>query len=100
MDSRPTKVCTAPESPKPRMSGQRVSQNMKKASRNERPISTTTVAVANTELGADEPRDCCRSLVQLLGRLVATFAYGVRHAMGQMVVEETEGDSLQGLGGG
>ena len=47
MDSRPTKVWTAPESPKPRMSGHRVSQNMKNPSRSERPISTKTVAVAN-----------------------------------------------------
>ena len=87
MDSRPTKAWTAPESPKPRMSGQRVSQNMKNPSRNERPISTSTVAVASMRLGADEPGDRRRSLVQLLGGLVATLAHGVGHAVGQMVVE-------------
>src|SRR5580692_9839696 len=98
MDSRPTKVWTAPESPKPRMSGQRVSQNMKNASRNERPMSTRTVAVASTELRADEPRDRRGSLVQFFGGLVAALAHGVRHAVGQVVVEEAERHGLEGLG--
>jgi hypothetical protein len=51
-------------------------------------------------LGADEPRDRRGSLVQFLAGLVAALAHGVRHAVGQMVVEKAEGDGLEGLGGG
>ena len=44
--SRLTKAWTAPESPKPKMSGQSVTQNMKKASRSDRPMSMSTIGIA------------------------------------------------------
>ena len=47
MASRLTKACTAPARPKPSTRGQSVSQNMKKPSRSDRPMSTRTVAVAS-----------------------------------------------------
>ena len=43
-----TKAWTAPERPKPRTRGHRVSQNMKNASRRLRPMSTSHIAVASS----------------------------------------------------
>ena len=104
MASRLTKAWTAPERPKPRMSGHRVTQNMKKASRSDPPPRrTTTLATARSAARAQERTSramAADASFSFSVGLVATLAHGVGHAMGEMVIEQFEGDRLQRLGGG
>src|SRR6202034_1749447 len=126
MDSRLTKACTAPDSPKPRTSGQSVSQNMKKASRRLRPISTSTGAVAVAvavaasaaadmtvrrgpravlESGRDASRahqagDGRRGFGHLGFGFIPARLHRISHAGGQMAVEQFQRYRLQCPGGG
>jgi hypothetical protein len=99
-----TNACTAPERANPRMSGQSVSQNMKKPSRRLLPIASSQLASAI--ITGDAPsrvhqagnRGGC--LVELCLRVVTAALDGVGDAVGHMVVEQLEGHRLQGAGRG
>src|SRR2546421_2231907 len=83
---RETKACTTPESPKPKMSGHSVSQNMKNAIRKlsaMRPRKCITVG--RTLLRLSEPLD---GLDQLLDLGLIHLAHGGRHTALDVVLEE------------
>ena len=74
---------------------------MKKPSRSERPMSTSTVAVAS--IGGQERTSRPMAADASFSFSVASspaLADGVRHAVGQVVVEQLERHRLEGLGGG
>src|SRR6185437_14188492 len=85
MAPRLTKACTTPDSPKPRISGHRVCQNMYSPSRRLRPMSSRTVTAGAS--GPDQPGDGGRRLGDADGRLVSALADGVADAVGQVVLQ-------------
>src|ERR1700730_1437143 len=89
--SRGTKAWTAPESVKPRISGQSVSQNMKKLSRTLRPTSTST---CGTGLRPHESRNRGGGFGDLGVRLGSATADRVAHTGVQVPLEQLEGHTL------
>src|ERR1700722_1957813 len=119
MASGLTNACTAPDAANPRMSGQSVSQNMKKPSRRLLPIgssqpapatSTATVPAAIDPTHADTPPfvasrtdqtgDRLGRLVELRLCLVTAGLHGIGDTVRHMVAEQLQRHRLEGPGGG
>src|SRR5438270_3736748 len=92
ISSLETNACTAPDSPKPSTSAHSVSQNMKNASRRLCQMSVIS--------GTHETGDGGRRLGHLGVCLGAAARHRLPHAMCKVVVEQFQGDGLEGLGGG